>query len=336
MCRRQGANTCSRSKGTITGENRIMKLGLRALMWASVLAGTTATAVFALDTPTVSVVTQGFGKAVLEVTAGDSGAPNGFTVWWMKESDYIANGYSMVYYPSPIQGAVSYFGVPTLNTWDGTLTSFVLAPNQTVKVEVGDTDDETGVWTNISGELEPGIAYMFCASANADQGIYDPASGFSSNQNTWTLGGQDCTYTQGYWKTHGLGDCHNGNNLNEWPVTSLTLGTVLYTDTQLCAILNEPTAGNGLISLCHQLITTKLNIANGSDPSAIAATVAAADAQIGNLVCPPVGGGFLAPGQTASKTQTLDDYNNGVIGPGHCGPTSVDASTWGSIKGLYR
>ena len=313
-----------------------MKLGFPTLICTSLLASTLATSAFALDTPTVSMVTQGFGKAVLDVTAGESGAPNGFTVWWMKQSDYIANGSSMIYYPSPIQGVASFTGVPTLNTWDGTLTSFILAPNQTVKVEIGDLFDETGVWTNMSGELEPGVSYMFCASANDVGGIYDPASGFSANQNAWTLGGQDCTYTQGYWKTHGLGDCHNGSNDNEWPVTSLMLGSVLYTDTELCAILNEPTAGNGLVSLCHQLIATKLNIANGSDDTVIAATIAAADAQIGALVCPPIGAGFIHPSLTSSKTQMLDDYNNGVIGPGHCGPTSVDAASWGQVKGLYR
>src|SRR5687767_9154156 len=143
-----------------------MKLGLSALICTSLLASTLATSASALDTPTVSIVTQGFGKAVLNVTAGESGAPNGFTVWWMKESDYIANGYSMVYYPSPIQGVASFTGEPTLNTWDGTLTSFIMAPNQTVKVEIGDLFDETGVWTNMSGELEPDVSYMFCASAN--------------------------------------------------------------------------------------------------------------------------------------------------------------------------
>jgi len=303
---------------------------------ASVVAFASTTPAFALDTPAVEVVNQGFGKAVLTVTAGDSGAPNGFTVWWMTAADFAANGNQMTYYPSSIQGAASFTGVPTLNTWDGSLTSFVLAPNQTVMVEIGDLEDETGVWSNMPQELTPDTAYLFCASANAEEGIFVPASGYSTNEGVSTLGGQDCTLTQGYWKTHGPGDCQQGNNSNDWPVGGLTLGTVAYTDLELCAIFWQPVEGNGLVSMAHQLIATKLNIANGSDPTDIAATIAAADAQIGGLVIPPHGAGFIHPSQTSSTTQALDDYNNGITGPGHCPPVSVEASSWGRVKGAYR
>jgi hypothetical protein len=119
-------------------------------------------------------------------------------------------------------------------------------------------------------------------------------------------------------------------------VNSITLGTVNYTAAELCAILNTPAGGNGLISLAHQLIATKLNIANGADASGIAAAVAAADAQIGNLVIPPIGAGFLAPASTSANTQTLDDWNNGITGPGHCDATPAQQSTWGKVKAQYR
>jgi hypothetical protein len=296
-----------------------------------------ATSVSALDTPTVTVIDQGFAKAVLNVTAGESGAPYGFTVWWMKESDYIANGNQMTYYPSSIQGAASFTGVPTLNTWNGTLLSFVLEPNQTAKIEIGDLFDETGVESNmLMQELEPGTSYVFCASANAQGFDYAPDSGFSSDVDAQTLTGQDCTYSHGFWKTHGPGECQNGNNPNMWPVTGFNLGNVFYTDLELCEILNEPTHGNGLVSMARQLIATKLNIANGADPSDIAATVAEADQQIGNLVVPPIGEGYIHPSQTSSKTQMLDDYNNGIIGPGYCPPVSVEKTSWGQVKSAYR
>ncbi len=71
-----------------------------------------------------------------------------------------------------------------------------------------------------------------------------------------------CTYTQGFWKNHGPNP--SGNNQNEWPVTSLTLGSVSYSDLELESILNTPVGGNGLISLAHQLIAAKLNVANGA------------------------------------------------------------------------
>jgi hypothetical protein len=127
---------------------------------------------------------------------------------------------------------------------------------------------------------------------------------------------QACTYTQGYWKTHG--PVPTGNNTNTWPVASLVLGSVSYTDLQLQSIFNTPAAGNGLLVLAHQLIATKLNIANGTDPTAIAATVAAADALIAGLVVPPVGTGRLAASVTSSLTALLTSYNEGAIGPGHC------------------
>jgi hypothetical protein len=126
---------------------------------------------------------------------------------------------------------------------------------------------------------------------------------------TGTCAQAGCTLTQGYWKTHATG----------WPVSGLTLGSVSYTNAQLLAILNEPVAGNGLISLAHQLIAAKLNLASWADGSAIASTVPAADALIGALVIPPGGAGWLAPSSTSALTTALDDYNNGVTGPGHCG-----------------
>ncbi len=117
-----------------------------------------------------------------------------------------------------------------------------------------------------------------------------------------------CTLTQGYWKNHP----------DEWPVESLMLGTVTYDKTQLLGILNQPVGGNGLVALAHQLIAAKLNIANGAAGSAAAAAIAGADAMIGSLMVPPVGDGYLDPAVTDPLVKTLDDYNNGIIGPGHC------------------
>ena len=95
-----------------------------------------------------------------------------------------------------------------------------------------------------------------------------------------------------------------------------------HTPTQLQSILREAHKGNGLVSLAHQLIAAKLNIANGADDSAIAATITAADALIGALVIPPVGTGSLSPSQTSTLNDTLTEYNEGAIGPGHCDSTT--------------
>jgi hypothetical protein len=138
--------------------------------------------------------------------------------------------------------------------------------------------------------------------------------------------GMNCTYTIGYWKNHA----------SAWTTSTVTLGTVTYTKAQALSILNQPVSGNGLISLAQQLIGVKLDIAQGADPTALAGVVASADALIGNLVVPPVGSGWLDPGVTSTLGNQLDSYNSGRIGPGHCGTTPVENSTWGALKSIYR
>jgi hypothetical protein len=96
---------------------------------------------------------------------------------------------------------------------------------------------------------------------------------------------------------------------------------VVYTQAQLLSIFNTPAAGNGLLTLAHQLIAAKLNVANGAGCSNADASIAAADALIGNLVVPPVGSGSLAPSATSTLVTALDNFNNGSGGegcPGHC------------------
>ena len=128
---------------------------------------------------------------------------------------------------------------------------------------------------------------------------------YGSTQNP--ISEDDCTLTQGYWKNHP----------NEWPVSSLTLGTVTYTKAEALSVLAQPVNGNGLVSLAHQLIATKLNVAAGAT-NAVASDIADADDLIGGLVVPPVGTGYLATSTTADLAQALDDYNVGETGPGHC------------------
>jgi hypothetical protein len=260
----------------------------------------------------------------LEITAGPSGAPGGFSICWMTLSDFIANGSDWSFADSmEADMDASFEGTPTKHTAGGTILSYVLEPNQTVTAEIGDLFDETGVVTDCTDELQPNTDYVMCAFANAygDQ----PRSAYSTTYYRTTENRGDCLFTQGYWKNHPL----------EWPVTSLTLGTVSYTKTELLSILNTPAQGNGLIFLAHQLIATKLNIALGASGTAIASTVAAADALIDGLVVPPIGGGYLAPSSASGYTNLMDDYNNGELGSDPCQGTPAQSATWGQIKAMY-
>jgi len=286
-----------------------------ALQYSPALAQTPYDAVAV--TPTI-VARVGI---TMEITAGPSGAPGGFTVCWMTLADFLANG-SDWYYAESVDADMdgSFTGTPTKHTGGGTIVSYVLAPSQTVTVEIGDLFDETGVTTTDTYELEPGATYVMCAYANGYGG--QPRSAYSITYERTTDVRNDCLFTQGYWKNHA----------SEWPVITLTLGTVSYTQAELLSILNTPAQGNGLIFLAHQLIATKLNLAAGANGSAIAATVAAADALIGGLVVPPVGAGYLAPSSASGLTNTMDDYNNGELGSEPCQTTPVQGATWGQIK----
>jgi hypothetical protein len=250
-----------------------------------------------LDTPAVACSTSASSNIAIDVTAGESGAPNGFLIEWMTAADFIANGNQWPDDPSAVCQA----------TFPNNL-----APNQSIEVVIGDDRlfDSLGVRSDCSGDpLLCDTAYVFRCHA-----IETPSCDASQWGNTIACAtlpcnpGQNCTYTQGYWKNHP----------DVWPLQSLTLGAVSYNASQLLQILNRPAQGNGLVILAHQLIAAKLNIANGADPTAVQQTVIDADSMIGGLVVPPIGSGYLSPGQTSNLTATLTEYNEGTIGPGHC------------------
>ena len=138
--------------------------------------------------------------------------------------------------------------------------------------------------------------------------------------------GEGCTRTIGYWKNW------DGSGPQADVVTQylpITLGSgggksvVVSNTTTSHAILSFSYAGgkasNGITKLYAQLLAAKLNLAADADVSPVAGTIAAADA-------------FLAlydQGDWASLTKdqqkmvlawmtTLDNYNNGLLGPSHC------------------
>lgn len=299
-------------------------LGLTLL--AVAFSAAFAFAQVAPDSPALGVAAAGHGKVRLTVTAGPSGAPGGFEVRYMTTAQFAQlGGVWPAAGRAPGEAWVDFTGVGTLNTWGASAVNFRLAPHQALDVEIGDTRDETGVSGTTGTELSSASEYVVCVFALPASG--SPGSPFSATVVSATSAqGVNCTYTQGYWKNHP----------GAWPLPSMLLGTVSYNAAELLTILNEPVAGNGLLSLVHQLIAAKLNVANGADPTSIAALIAAADAMVGGLVVPPVGSGTLDPAATSALTQALDDFNNGITGPGHCGATPSRSSTWGRVKDLYR
>jgi hypothetical protein len=130
---------------------------------------------------------------------------------------------------------------------------------------------------------------------------------------------QGCTLTQGYWKTHSdRGPAPYDNAWNS--LGALEEDTLFFNSGKTWyQVFWTPPAGNAYYNLAQQYMAAKLNILNGaSSTPAVDAAIAGAEAL------------FNAQGvndTTLSKTErtaalayaaTLDNYNNGLIGPGHC------------------
>ena len=326
---------------------RPLRLTLLACVSYLTLAHPASTAPVALDPPTLASPDPLASSFVhLDVTAGASGAPNGFTIEWMTQAQYDANGGAWPADPTdPRIKSALFFGFPSLNTVDGT-TTFMLGPDAIADIEIGDIFDETGVTATSRDELSQGTMFVFRVKANGDGGDPTGGMGFAPGSGSNLLDPSvysathyastkappvttDCVFTQGFWKNHPAA----------WPVSSLKLGNVIYTKQQVLDIFNTPANGNGLVSLAHQLAAAKLNVAMGAVPPAVTlAAIAAADAMIGSLQIPPTGNGYLSPATTSNLNDILEAFNSeegkGTI---PCnGSVPAKQRTWGELKSLYR
>lgn len=139
--------------------------------------------------------------------------------------------------------------------------------------------------------------------------------------------GDGCTNTIGYWKNW------DGSGPQADVVSALlpiTLGNgggssvVVSNTTMSHAILDMSYGGgapsNGISKLMAQLLGAKLSIANGASNADVAATITAADTF---LTSHSVGDwsslSKAEKGMVNGWMTALDDFNNGITGPGHCG-----------------
>ncbi len=125
-----------------------------------------------------------------------------------------------------------------------------------------------------------------------------------------------CTLTQGYWKTHSINGpakydpTWNGQEDDAFFSSGQTWYEVFWTAPQ----------GNVYYVLAHQYLAAILNLQNGASSTA-AVDAALADAQAKLSSTTPAQAKTL---KTAAKQAwttlafTLDQYNNGITGPGHC------------------
>ncbi len=331
---------------------RTMCAAIAALcLGLTLVAAVPASALTPYDAPTISCGDAGLNELTINICGGASGAPAGVTLQWMPYDVWITTGW--LDSSDPRLCALSLSGQPSLqhpgaSRWD-------LGPGACEDILIGDINfDETGVSGTGCGvsPLDCGTRYVFRAFAHAGRGMGRSAWTDNVVCSTAPCPASQCTFTQGYWKNHGTGACQSGNNADAWPSSvrsgGMDLGTVHYSADQLCSIYNVSAGGNGLISLAHQLITAKMNLANGATSCpALTSAISSADALIGSKVVPPVGSGTASNGSTGTLTNTLDAYNNGSLCPGNCGDSKTLAkpatqvpqqrrSTWGTLKVIYR
>ncbi len=128
------------------------------------------------------------------------------------------------------------------------------------------------------------------------------------------LQGPSCTYTQGYWKNHSE-EWDNGEKYVDAGDTFYNSGK------SYLEILNTPPkGGNAYLQLAHQFIAASLNAngTSGSGDSSVDAALAGAAAYFASAPAGiPTPSGSLRT-QLQAWATLLDNYNNGLIGPGHC------------------
>ena len=267
-----------------------------------------------------------------------TGLPAGFSLQWMTCDEYAANGNQWYLSDDPRLCKASFSG-------NAISSRYRLAPGQCVTVNVGAFVFDEGASTNCAGPLECGKCYVFRAFSHATTD--HNRSDFTTNLTCSTLtcgspceDGDACEFCVCcvidpiHWPVYGPPGCAPFAR-NEWPATSLTLGTVTYTDLELCQILNTPADGNGLIAFAQELIAAKLNQLSINiqlqglpmsrcigytceEMAMIERCIAEADALIGGQVIPPHGSGFLDLTATDSLITCLRALNQSTLGEGGC------------------
>lgn len=137
--------------------------------------------------------------------------------------------------------------------------------------------------------------------------------------------GSNCTLTIGYWKTHAGFTGRNADRvtpmLPQWLGNIGGLKTVKVTAAgdAVSLLSNSGDASNGVNKLYSQLLAAKLNISRGASPAAVNSILGAVDSFLATNSSSDWNSlSKTARAQVNSWQGTFDQYNNGLIGPGHC------------------
>jgi len=171
--------------------------------------------------------------------------------------------------------------------------------------------DETWVYTCLKALTET-------TTNTATASAYDPFENEVSDQDSVTVAVRRniCTVTQGYWKTHSkYGPAPYDS---DWGYVGEDTLFFLSDQSYYEVLWTAPKKGNAYYILAHQYIAAELNGADMTDvqdayDEATELFGIHTPSAIGNLK-----GNDSLRQQFISLAEILDDYNNGLIGPGHC------------------
>ncbi len=134
-----------------------------------------------------------------------------------------------------------------------------------------------------------------------------------------------CTRSKGYWKTHSIyGPAPYDST---WALVGEDSTFFLSNQTYYQVCWTPPRGGNAYYILAHQYIATEINFENGADPSEAQEAFDEAS-ELFNTYTPEYIGGLKGNNsirqQFLELKDTLDQYNNGIIGPGICEEYSAE------------
>jgi hypothetical protein len=334
-------------------------VGALAAVSGSVLAGGGPPDKPTLTTPDISCVSNTTSSITVQVCgAGAYGAPAGFSIQFKTKADYDANNWASNVGDS--YTCISLGGNCPNSPWS-------LSSGECVNVVISQTTVTDYAGQNICGvssdcglyALQCGTEYVFRVFAHgnsdyilSDKGPDPPLSCFTAD-----CPGNGCTYTWGYWKTHGPEGCNPGNQINDWNVSSLTIGSLPLGEAALCAILQDnPKAcakggganagANTVLILEHQLIAAMLNRAEGNVICAFAdQAIADANALLVGREYDCVGASTTLGQQLIAVKDVLAAYNDDQCScpvliskpEAELGSASGSKpSSWGKVKTIYR
>ena len=146
--------------------------------------------------------------------------------------------------------------------------------------------------------------------------IFEPVP--QESETTLQLKCATCTLTPGYWKTHS--EYGPSSYDDTWSKLSNGANTAFFLSGQsFYAVLWTPPKGNVYYILAHAFIAAQLNDLAGADFEDAQDAFDAAQVLF-NTYTPEEASALKGSDKTewTNLATVLDDYNNGLIGPGHC------------------